>query len=133
MDDWRRSRRGRGPLPVTVSDLALQEQRVSIHRRVRHGLRKPHNWLQLARFCAVGLSGYAVNLAVFSVGVQVLSVHHLIAATMAFGVAVTNNFWWNRHWTFKARGGHAGFQAARFFAVSAGAFIIQATILELLI
>ena len=116
-----------------MSNLALQDRQVSIHRRVRHGLRKPHNWLQLAKFCAVGLSGYAVNLAVFSVAVQVLSVHHLIAATMAFCVAVTNNFWWNRHWTFKAGNGHAGFQAARFLAVSTGAFIIQATILELLV
>jgi putative flippase GtrA len=44
-----------------------------------------------------------------------------------------NNFWWNRHWTFAARGGHAGFQAARFFTVSVTAFIIQVAILELLV
>ena len=46
---------------------------------------------------------------------------------------MTNNFWWNRHWTFGARGGHAGFQAARFFAVSVGAFLFAAAILELLV
>ena len=33
---------------------------------------------------------------------------------LAFLVSVANNFWWNRHWTFDARDGHAGFQAARF-------------------
>ena len=44
-----------------------------------------------------------------------------------------NNFWWNRHWTFAARGGHAGFQAARFLTVSVVAFLIQLAILELLI
>jgi putative flippase GtrA len=96
-------------------------------------MRKPHNWLQLGKFLLVGLSGYAVNLAVFTFSLEVLSVHHLAAATLAFAVAVMNNFWWNRHWTFAARGGHAGFQAARFFAVSVLAFLIQVTILELLI
>ncbi|MEA2496583.1 MAG: hypothetical protein QOJ29_4494 [Thermoleophilaceae bacterium] len=96
-------------------------------------MRKPHNWVQLGKFLLVGLSGYAVNLAVFTFSLEVLSVHHLAAATLAFAVAVMNNFWWNRHWTFAARGGHAGFQAARFFAVSVLAFLIQVTILELLI
>jgi putative flippase GtrA len=96
-------------------------------------MRKPHNWVQLGKFLLVGLSGYAVNLAVFTFSLKVLLVHHLAAATLAFAVAVLNNFWWNRHWTFAARGGHAGFQAARFFAVSVVAFLIQVTILELLI
>ena len=59
--------------------------------------------------------------------------HHIAAATIAFGVAVMNNFWWNRHWTFGAREGHAGFQAARFFAVSVVAFLIQVSLLELLV
>jgi putative flippase GtrA len=111
----------------------LPHPHLPFHRRVGHGMRRPHNWVQLAKFCMVGLSGYVVNLLVFTFSLKVLSVHHLIAATFAFGIAVTNNFWWNRHWTFGAREGHAGFQAARFFAVSSGAFLIQATILELLI
>jgi len=108
-------------------------QRHRFHLRVRHGMRKPHNWLQLAKFLLVGLSGYVVNLIVFTFSLEVLSVHHIAAATIAFAVAVSNNFWWNRHWTFAARSGHAGFQAARFFAVSVCAFLIQVAMLELLI
>jgi dolichol-phosphate mannosyltransferase len=96
-------------------------------------MRKPHNWVQLAKFLPVGLSGYVVNLAVFTFSLEVLGVHHIAAATIAFGVAVMNNFWWNRHWTFGARDGHAGFQAARFFAVSVVAFLIQVSLLELLV
>ena len=79
--------------------------------RVRAGLRKPHNWVQLLKFCAVGGSGYVVNLCVFAVCVELLGLHHLVAATVAFVVAVTNNFWWNRHWTFEAGAGRARFQA----------------------
>jgi putative flippase GtrA len=104
-----------------------------IHIRVRHGLRKPQNWVQLGKFLLVGLSGYVVNLAVFTFSLSVFSVHHIAAATIAFAVAVLNNFWWNRHWTFAAGSGHAGFQAARFFTVSVCAFLIQVALLELFV
>ena len=105
----------------------------AVHLRVRAGMRRPHNWLQLGKFCAVGASGYVVNLCVFALCFEVLHIHHLLAAAAAFAVAVTNNFWWNRHWTFQARDGHTGFQAARFFAVSGVAFLFAAAMLELLV
>jgi putative flippase GtrA len=111
----------------------VAERPHAMHLRVRAGLRRPHNWVQLIKFCAVGASGYVVNLSVFALCVEVLGLHHLVAATAAFVVAVTNNFWWNRHWTFRARGGHAGFQAARFFTVSVAAFLFAALVLELLV
>ncbi len=114
--------------------MAVEENtRPRAHTRVRHGLRYQHNWVQLVKFCAVGGSGYVVNLAVFTVCVKLIGMHHLAAATAAFVVAVANNFWWNRHWTFGAGEGHAGFQAARFFAVSVGAFLVAAAILELIV
>jgi dolichol-phosphate mannosyltransferase len=112
---------------------AVAERPHAAHLRVRAGLRRSHNWLQLVKFCAVGASGYVVNLCVFAAFVGLLDAHHLVAATAAFAVAVLNNFWWNRHWTFRARGGRAGFQAARFFAVSVGAFLFAAAVLELLV
>jgi putative flippase GtrA len=112
---------------------AVAERRHAVHLRVRAGLRRPHNWMQLVKFCAVGASGYVVNLCVFALCIGVLDAHHLVAATAAFAVAVTNNFWWNRHWTFRARSGHAGFQAARFFTVSIAAFLFAAAVLELLV
>jgi putative flippase GtrA len=104
-----------------------------VHVRVRAGLRRSHNWVQLLKFCAVGASGYVVNLAVFFACVELLGLHYLVAATAAFVVAVTNNFWWNRHWTFKAGRGRARFQAARFFTVSIVAFLFAALVLELLV
>ena len=112
---------------------AAAAEPLRVHTRVRHGLRRPHNWVQLVKFCVVGGSGYVVNLCVFTIAVAVFDLHHLVAATLAFAVAVMNNFWWNRHWTFGARDGHAGFQAARFFAVSVTAFLFAATVLELLV
>ena len=107
-----------------------------MHTRVRDGMLRPHNWMQLIKFSAVGGSGYVVNLCVFAAANKGLGVHHVGAATIAFVVAVFNNFWWNRHWTFGqhgARDHHAGFQAARFFTVSGVAFLVALGILQLLV
>ncbi len=46
---------------------------------------------------------------------------------------MSSNFLWNRHWTFAASDGHAGFQAARFFAVSVAALLINLVALEALL
>jgi putative flippase GtrA len=106
---------------------------LGLHVRVRHGLRRPHNWFQLVRFACVGASGYVVNLAVFATAVHAAGIDYRLAATVAFLVAVTNNFVWNRHWTFRAHDGHAGFQAARFFTVSVAAFLFNLLALQLLV
>jgi dolichol-phosphate mannosyltransferase len=104
-----------------------------ILRRIHLGTRKPANWLQLFKFAVVGGSGYVVNLIVFALLAEAAGLHHIAAALGAFCVAVTNNFLWNRMWTFDAREGHAGFQAARFFAVSIGGLAFNLVVLELLV
>jgi len=104
-----------------------------LHRRVRHGLRDVRNWMQLVRFGLVGASGYVVNLAVFTLAVHAAGIDYRVAAVMAFVVSVANNFWWNRHWTFDARDGHAGFQAARFLTVSVVAFLFAYAVLLTLV
>ena len=105
----------------------------ALHRRVRRGVRYRSNWVQLVRFGVVGGSGYIVNLAVFAALVEGAGVNHLVASTVAFSVAVLNNFWLNRHWTFQARAGHAGFQASRYFAVSVVAFLVGLGLLALFV
>jgi dolichol-phosphate mannosyltransferase len=74
-----------------------------------------------------------VNLAVFASLTQLFDLHHIAAAIGAFCVAVSNNFYWNRHWTFDAKHGHAGFQAARFLFVSVLALGINLVALEMLV
>jgi len=114
--------------------LTAPRGRASDHAlRVGRGLRKPANWVQLVKFSAVGASGYVVNLAVYTTLVHAAGVHYILAAVLAFCVAVTNNFLWNRHWTFAARDGHMGFQAARFLAVSLLALGFNLIVLELLV
>ena len=102
-------------------------------KRVGRGTLKAANWVQLFQFGVVGATGYFVNLGVFALFNGPLNIHYIASAIIAFCVAVLNNFWWNRHWTFDAKHGHAGFQAARFFTVSLFALVIQLVILKLLV
>lgn len=106
---------------------------VATARRIGVGARQPGNWVQLLRFGLVGVSGYVINLGVFALLLQALSLHYALAAVGAFVVALSSNFYWNRHWTFRASNGHAGFQAIRFFTVSICALGINLLVLEVLI
>jgi dolichol-phosphate mannosyltransferase len=101
--------------------------------RIGAAARRPASWLQLCKFGLVGGSGYLVNLAVFAVLVGSFGLHHVVAAVGAFCVAVANNFFWNRYWTFGPGEGPAHFQAARFFAVSLASLGLNIAVLELLL
>jgi dolichol-phosphate mannosyltransferase len=101
--------------------------------RVMDGIRHPGNWLQLIRFGAVGASGYVVNLVVFAACVHPLAMNYKIASVIAFLVAVVNNFWLNRHWTFGAKEDHPGRQAAKFFTVSLLAYGLSLVVLVSLV
>jgi dolichol-phosphate mannosyltransferase len=98
--------------------LELPHLHLPFHVRVRHGVRRPHNWFQLVRFGAVGATGYLVNLGVFALCVHALGIDYRVSAVLAWIVSVLNNFWLNRHWTFRAREAHPVGQGVRFFAVS---------------
>jgi dolichol-phosphate mannosyltransferase len=105
-------------------------------RRIHLGSRRPENWVQLFQFGVVGASGYVINLIVFAFLTEATEIQHTLAAVGAFCVAVTNNFALNRIWTFRsqgARGDHAGFQAARFFAVSLAGLAVNLVVLNLLV
>jgi dolichol-phosphate mannosyltransferase len=101
--------------------------------RISSAARQPANWVQLLKFGLVGGSGYLINLAVFAVLAGNVGAQHAVAAIGAFAVAVTNNFLWNRYWTFGPGSGPASFQAARFFAVSLASLALNLIMLEALV
>jgi dolichol-phosphate mannosyltransferase len=72
---------------------------------------------QFVRFCAVGASGYAVNLAVYAALLEA-GLHYLAAAAIAFLVAAASNYAWNRYWTFRTRRAPVLGQGARALVVS---------------
>jgi putative flippase GtrA len=72
---------------------------------------------QFVRFCAVGASGYAINLAVYA-ALLAAGLHYLAAAAVAFLVAAASNYLWNRTWTFRTSDAPVLGQGARAFVVS---------------
>jgi putative flippase GtrA len=86
--------------------------------RAGRALQHPHNWVQLAKFSLVGATGYAINLAVYTALLKGAGFHYTAAATCSFLVAVTNNYTWNRLWTFHEQRGHVAWQGLRFLTVA---------------
>ena len=97
--------------------------------RAGQALGRRHNWVQLAKFSAVGLSGYVINLVVYTALLKGAGFHYTLAATCSFLVAVTNNYTWNRLWTFHAQRGHVGWQGLRFLVVAVVAYVANLALL----
>jgi putative flippase GtrA len=98
--------------------------------RAGQALRRPQNWIELAKFCVVGAIGYLVNLAVYVGLLKGADLHYLPSAACSFVVAVSNNYFWNRQWTFRHRRGHLYMQGLRFFLVSLGGLALNLGILR---
>ena len=117
---------------VTMDSSATVVEPIS-RARVRAGLRKRKNWEQLVKFCVVGASGYLVNLAVYALLLDVVGLHYISAAVGSFVVAVTNNYTWNRLWTFRAQRGGVAYQGMRFLIVSTAALLANLVVLHVLV
>ncbi len=117
-----------------MSERTVAAERARLHvARAGQALQRRHNWEQLAKFCTVGATGYVVNLAVYATLVEVASVHYMIAAVCSFLVAVTNNYTWNRLWTFRGQRGHVAYQGMRFLVVSMLALAANLVVLRVLV
>lgn len=101
--------------------------------RAGRALRARHNWIQLAKFCTVGGSGYVINLSVYALALDALGLDYYVAATISFVVSAASNYLLNRAWTFRDQRGHFGQQGLRFFVVSALAWAANIGFLSLLI
>jgi putative flippase GtrA len=117
-------------LPVSEKEWVYAER---LPGRIRLGMRELSNWFQFARYAIVGASGYVVSITTFAFLYNVVEANYWLAATGAFCLALTNNFLWNRHWTFRAGDGHVGFQASRFVLINCLAFLWSLGVLHVLI
>jgi len=118
---------------ISRARAALQGETGFGSSRAGLALRRPHNWIQLAKFGTVGACGYVVNLAVYTLLLKGADFHYLEAAIVSFLVAVTNNYLLNRIWTFRRHRGHVGIQGARFLVVSLLALLANLVVLQVLV
>ncbi len=59
---------------------------------------KTLRWL---KFNAVGVAGFAVQLALLSIFTRAWGIHYLVATTLAVEIAVLHNFVWHEVWTWR--------------------------------
>src|SRR5215472_9310598 len=88
---------------------------------VRRGVR------QFLKFGVVGLSGTLVNFVIYHALLHV-NVVLWLAYAVGFIIGGVNNYWWNRHWTFRSTG-HPWRELAQFITVSAVALGISELVL----
>ena len=105
-------RRGRPNRSADVEERLLKHA-VNVAIRVIRRLLET----EFLRFCVVGASGYAVNLAVYAT-LLAAGLHYLGAAAISFLVAAGSNYAWNRAWTFRTSGAPVLGQGARALFVS---------------
>jgi dolichol-phosphate mannosyltransferase len=83
-------------------------------------------FIQFFKFALVGGLGTVINLAVLYALTEYLGLYYLLSAFFAFLVAVTNNFIWNKVWTFRERiGEKTAVKYNKFFFVSVIALVVN--------
>ena len=90
-------------------------------------------WLaKYIKFAFIGGIGTVINIAILWTAVEVFFVYYLWAAVLAFVIADTNNFIWNRLWTFKSKGNLFA-QYSQFLVVSIDGLMLNLILLKALV
>ncbi len=85
------------------------------------------------KFMVVGAIGFVVDFGVFNVLVHIMNVPVTVAGIISFGFAVTQNFFWNRFWTYPESKAHPFLsQYIQFVLINATALLIRIPILAFL-
>jgi dolichol-phosphate mannosyltransferase len=98
--------------------------------RAGRALRRSENWIELLKFSIVGAVGYLLNLGVYVALLKGADLHYLPAAACSFVVAVSNNYFWNRQWTFRHHRGHLYYQGMRVLLVSLAGLCLNLGVLR---
>jgi len=83
---------------------------------------------QFAKFVMVGLVNTAIDFLIYfslTRGTDFFEQHLLSANIIAFSIAATNSFFWNKKWTFRDQGKNYHVQYSKFLTVSIGGLILS--------
>lgn len=73
---------------------------------------------QFIKFCFVGASGTVVDWVFYFAFTRWLGLFYLTAKALSFILAASNNYIWNRIWTFRSQEKKIAQQFLKFFVVS---------------
>lgn len=88
------------------------------------------NISELIKFSIVGASNTAVDLIVFF-SLWFVGVPSLSAQVLSYSAGMINSFFWNRSWTFQAKGRVEAGEVLRFLIVNIAGLSISAALLSI--
>ncbi len=92
---------------------------------------------QFAKFAAVGTLNTFINFGVLNLQSLLFSITSgpfiSIFATVSFFLATTNSFFWNKFWTFGARGKSQAGETAKFYIISIGGWALDVSAVYLVV
>lgn len=93
-----------------------------------------HHGPVFGRYAIVGIGGTIIDVGLFAVLIATTPLGmtmsgRVVAASISFVLAVLNNYYWNRRWTFRSTSTAIGRQFGIFFLVSCGGWVLNATLL----
>ena len=88
---------------------------------------------QLAKYITIGFFGAMINIMLLYSFVEFLQFSYILGATAACIAVISNNFFWNKKWTFQ--NSHLGYkkQYFKYFLVSTFGLILNLSILTFFI
>jgi len=85
------------------------------------------------KFSIVGLSGTVVDFGIFNLLSSLFGFPTIPSSVISFIVAVFNNFYWNRHWTYpESKDLPASQQFSKFAVVSLAGLLIRTPIFSII-
>jgi putative flippase GtrA len=86
---------------------------------------------QFVKFCIVGITSFTIDAGISALLIFKFNLWWVLAKTISFTLAVTNGFFWNRLWTFRAVGHRRKReQYAMFFSVNVVGYLLNIGIMK---
>ncbi len=73
---------------------------------------------KFVKFCVVGFSGMVVDFGVTWLCKEKLHWNKYLSNSLGFVLAASNNYLWNRIWTFQSTSNHIPVEYGKFFLIS---------------
>ena len=81
---------------------------------------------QFVKFSLVGVSGTIIDFGIYTLLTRALSMFYVYATGISVFLAIINNFFLNKHWTFRrGQSGIAKVEYGKFFTVSVANYLVN--------
>jgi len=121
-------------VPTHPEDAHSEVDQEPWHRRLVPGaLKRERIGGQAVRFIVVGFSNTAVDLIIFNLLRLIPGMPDFAAKAISYFCGIVNSFFWNKYWTFNARGSAKGKREFLvFLAVNIPPLVVNVVVFSLL-